>query len=75
MMLGYYFVLALPMLLVVPLAAYRSLECEIDDGTLELLSITSLSPWQIVLGKLASAMLQMMLYFVVLFPCIAYAYT
>ena len=75
MMLGYYFVLALPMLLVVPLAAYRSLEGEIDDGTLELLSITALSPKQIVLGKLASAMLQMLLYFVVLFPCVSYAYT
>ncbi len=63
------------MLLVVPLAAYRSLEGEIDDGTLELLSITTLSPWQIVLGKLASAMLQMVLYYVALFPCVAYAYT
>src|SRR6056297_2374663 len=75
MMIGYYLVLALPMLLVVPLAAYRSLEAEIDDGTLELLSITALSPWQIVLGKLASASLQMMLYLVALFPCMAYAYT
>ena len=63
------------MLMVVPLAAYRSLEVEIDDGTLELLSITSLSAWQIVLGKLASATLQMMLYFIALFPCVAYAYT
>jgi ABC-type transport system involved in multi-copper enzyme maturation permease subunit len=75
MLIGYYAVLALPMLLVVPLAAYRSLEGEIDDGTLELLSITTLSPWQIVLGKLASAMLQMALYFVALVPCVAYAYT
>ncbi len=75
MLIGYYIVLALPMLLVVPLAAYRSLEGEIDDGTLELLSITTLTPWQIVLGKLASAMLQMVLYFVALFPCVAYAYT
>ncbi|MEO1614626.1 MAG: ABC transporter permease, partial [Planctomycetota bacterium] len=75
MMTGYYVVLALPMLLVVPLAAYRSLESEIDDGTLELLSITALSPWQIVLGKLASASLQMLLYFITLFPCLAYAYT
>jgi ABC-type transport system involved in multi-copper enzyme maturation permease subunit len=75
MMIGYYVVLALPMLLVVPLAAYRSLESEIDDGTLELLSITALSPWQIVIGKLASASLQMLLYFVTLFPCLAYAYT
>lgn len=75
MLIGYYAVLALPMLLVVPLAAYRSLEGEIDDGTLELLSITALSPWQIVLGKLASAVLQMLMYFVALFPCVAYAYT
>jgi len=75
MLVGYYVVLAVPMLLVVPLAAYRSLEAEIDDGTLELLSITALSPWQIVLGKLASASLQMMLYLVALFPCVAYAYT
>ena len=75
LLIGYYVVLAVPMLLVVPLAGYRSLEGEIDDGTLELLSITALSPWQIVLGKLASASLQMLLYFVVLFPCVAYAYT
>ncbi|MEE2936581.1 MAG: ABC transporter permease subunit, partial [Planctomycetota bacterium] len=75
LLIGYYVVLAIPMLLVVPLAAYRSLEGEIDDGTLELLSISTLSPWQIVLGKLASAMLQMVLYYVALFPCVAYAYT
>ncbi len=75
LLIGYYVVLAIPMLMVVPLAAYRSLEGEIDDGTLELLSITALSPWHIVLGKLASASLQMVLYFVALFPCVAYAYT
>lgn len=75
MLTGYYFVLAVPMLLVVPLAAYRSLEGEVDDGTLELLTITSLSPRQIVTGKLASAALQMLLYFVALFPCVAFAYT
>ncbi|MEM9645237.1 MAG: ABC transporter permease [Planctomycetota bacterium] len=75
MLVGYYVVLAVPMLLVVPLAAYRSLESEIDDGTLELLSISVLSPWQIVLGKLSSAALQMTLYFVALFPCVAFAYT
>ncbi|MEM1227310.1 MAG: ABC transporter permease [Planctomycetota bacterium] len=75
LLIGYYVLLAIPMLLIVPLAAYRSLEAEIDDGTLELLSITTLSPWQIVLGKLASACLQILLYLVTLFPCVAYAYT
>jgi len=75
LLIGYYLLLALPMMLIVPLAAYRSLEAEMDDGTLELLSITALSPWQIVLGKLGSASLQMLVYLVTLFPCVAYAYT
>lgn len=75
MLIGYYLLLAVPMLMVVPLAAYRSLESEVDEGTLDLLSITSLSPMQIITGKLASAALQMMLYLVVLFPSVAYAYT
>ena len=75
LLLGYYAVLAIPMLMVVPLAAYRSLEVEIDDGTFELLSISTLSPWQIVLGKLASSLLQILLYFVVLLPCMSYAYS
>lgn len=71
---GYYFLLAVPMLFVVPLAAYRSLAAEIDDGTLELLRVTTLTPMQIVVGKLCSALLQMMIYFVTLIPCVAYAY-
>lgn len=75
MLIGYYLLLAVPMLMVVPLAAYRSLESEVDEGTLDLLSITSLTPMQIITGKLASAALQMMLYLVVLFPSVAYAYT
>jgi len=75
LLVGYYFLLAVPMLFVVPLAAYRSLAAEIDDGTLELLRVTTLSPMQIVVGKLCSAMLQMMLYFVALIPCVAYAYS
>lgn len=71
---GYYFVLAIPMLVVVPIAAHRSLASEVDDGTLDLLTVTNLSPLQIIFGKLASASLQMMLYFVVLLPCVAFAY-
>lgn len=74
LLLGYYFVLAVPMMFVVPLAAYRSLASEIDDGTLELLRVTTLSPMELVMGKLCSALVQMMLYFVALVPCVAYAY-
>ncbi|WP_164103770.1 ABC transporter permease [Candidatus Laterigemmans baculatus] len=74
MLVGYYLVLAVPMLLVVPLAAHRSLAAEVDDGTLDLLSVTNLSPLQIITGKLASGGLQMMLYFVALMPCVAFCY-
>ncbi|MEL6896444.1 MAG: ABC transporter permease, partial [Planctomycetota bacterium] len=75
MLTGYFLVLAVPMLLIVPLFANRSLASELDDGTLELLSISTLTPRQIVLGKLASAIMQMALYFVALSPCVAFAYT
>lgn len=71
---GYYVVLSIPLLIVVPYAAFRSLAAECEDGTYELLSITSLSAGQIVLGKLGSAILQMMVYYSALAPCIAFTY-
>lgn len=74
MMGGYYFLLAIPMLAMVPLAAYRSLAAELEDGTFEMLSITQLSAVRIVTGKLGSAVLQMMIYFAVLVPCFAFCY-
>ncbi|MEX0825019.1 MAG: hypothetical protein WD119_02580, partial [Pirellulaceae bacterium] len=74
MLAGYYFVLAVPMLAMVPLAAHRSLASEIDDGTFEMLSITRLSALGIVMGKLNSAVLQMMVYFAALVPCLAFSY-
>ncbi len=74
MLIGYYWVLAFPLLVIVPFSAYRSLAAEREDGTFELLSITSLSARQIVGGKLGSALLQMMVYFSALSPCIAFTY-
>jgi len=74
MLLGYYFVLAAPVLIVVPFSAYRSLASEREDGTFELLSITTLGSRQIVTGKLGSAMLQMVVYYSALAPCIAFTY-
>lgn len=71
---GYYFVLAIPMIGMVPLAAYRSLASEIDDDTFEMLIITKLSAMRIVIGKLHSAMLQMMIYFAAIVPCLAFSY-
>ena len=74
MLTGYYVVLAVPLLLIVPFVAFRSLAAEREDGTYELLSITTLSSRQIVTGKLGSAILQMLVYYSALSPCIAFTY-
>lgn len=74
MLIGYFFILTVPMLLIVPFSAYRSLAGEREDGTFELLSITTLSARQIVTGKLGSALLQMLVYYSALSPCIAFTY-
>jgi ABC-type transport system involved in multi-copper enzyme maturation permease subunit len=71
---GYYVILTVPMLLIVPFSAYRSLAGEREDGTYELLSITTLTARQIVTGKLGSAVLQMLVYYSALSPCIAFTY-
>lgn len=74
MFLGYYVILAIPLLVVVPFGAFRSLASEREDGTYELLSITTLSPRQIVSGKLGSAVLQMLVYLSAVAPCLAFTY-
>ncbi|MCY2989725.1 MAG: ABC transporter permease, partial [Planctomycetota bacterium] len=74
MLIGFHIVLTVPLLLIVPFSAYRSLSCEREDGTYELLSITTLSSRQIVTGKLGSALLQMLIYYSALAPCIAFTY-
>lgn len=63
MLVGYYLILAVPLLIVVPYASFRSLAAELEDGTFDLLSITALSARQIVTGKLGSSVLQMMVYY------------
>lgn len=74
MLYGYFLVLAVPLLVVVPFSAFRSLASEREDGTYELISITALNARQIVTGKLGSAVLQMMVYFSALAPCVAFTY-
>ncbi|MCA9145697.1 MAG: hypothetical protein H6821_07145 [Planctomycetaceae bacterium] len=74
MLSGYFIILTIPVLVIVPFSAFRSLAAEREDGTFELLSITALSSRQIVTGKLGSAMLQMLVYYSALAPCIAFTY-
>ena len=74
MLLGYFVIALLPLILVVPFATYRSLAAEREDGTYELLSITDMRPWQVVLGKLSGAILQIAIYLSALSPCLAITY-
>lgn len=74
MFIGYYVILAFPLLIIVPFGAFRSLASEQEDRTYELLSITALSPRQIVSGKLGSAVLQMLIYLSAISPCLAFTY-
>ena len=71
---AYYFILAFPLLVVVPFSAFRSLAAEREDNTYDLLSITALRPRQIVGGKLGSAVAQMAVYFSAITPCLAFTY-
>ena len=71
---GYYFILSLPLLVVVPFGAFRSLAAEREDNTYDLLSITTLGPRQIIGGKLTSAVVQMVMYYSAITPCLAFTY-
>ena len=54
MLVGYYWVLCFPLLVIVPFSAFRSLSGEREDGTFDLVSITTMRPRQIAGGKLGS---------------------
>ncbi|MBN2021408.1 MAG: hypothetical protein JW809_01320 [Pirellulales bacterium] len=74
MFFGYFVILAIPLLVVVPFSAFRSLAAEQESRTFELLSITAMSPRQIIAGKLGSALLQMSIYLSAVSPCLAFTY-
>lgn len=69
---GYLVILGLPLIVIVPFSAFRSLMREYEDGTIQLVSITTMNPYQIVIGKLSTAMLQMAIYLSVVAPCVAF---
>jgi hypothetical protein len=74
MLWWYYAILAFPLAVVVPFAAFRSLAAEREDNTYDLVSITTLKPWQIISGKLGSSIVQMAVYFSAITPCVAFTY-
>jgi ABC-type Na+ efflux pump permease subunit len=60
-------------LVLIPFGCYRSLLAEREQTTFELLSITSLSPRQVIWGKLLSAGLQMFIFYSAIAPFVAAA--
>jgi hypothetical protein len=69
----FYVVLAVATVLVVPFTAFRSLQSERELNTYELLNVTTLSPRQIVWGKLFSALVQLFIFYSAITPFIAFA--
>ncbi len=74
LLFAFFIVLGFPLGIVIPFSAYRSVAKEFEDGTIELISITTMKPYQIIAGKFGSAILQMLVYLAVLAPCILFTY-
>ena len=74
LLMAYLVIMGLPLMIIVPLSVFQSLASEQNDGTLQLISITTMKPLQIVLGKLGSAALQIVIYMSVLAPCVTFTY-
>ena len=74
MLCGFLWILGLPLVLIIPYTTYRSLAQEYEDGTIDMVLITTMKPYQIIAGKLGSAMLQVLIYMSVLAPCISFCY-
>lgn len=73
MFFGWYVaVLGFATLFIVPFGAFRSMLNERDQNTFELLSISTLSPRQIVSGKLLSSLVQVFIYYSAIAPFIAF---
>ncbi len=71
---GYLCILGFPLGVVLPLSAFRSMAREFDEDTIQLISITTMSARRIVLGKLGSAVLQLVVYLAAVVPCTAFSY-
>ncbi|HUP77998.1 MAG TPA: hypothetical protein VM260_05490 [Pirellula sp.] len=74
LLIGYVIILIVPALIVIPQSTFRSMASELEDGTFETLSLSTLSPRHILVGKLSVSALQLIVYLSVIAPCIALTY-
>ncbi len=70
--LSFFYVLGVAIFVVVPTFAFRSLIAEREDNTWDVLSISTLSPRQIVIGKMLNSVVQLFLYYSAIAPFIAF---
>lgn len=68
----YFYILSFAVIILIPFGCYRSLLAEREQTTFELLSITALSPRQVIWGKLLSAGLQLFIFYSAIAPFIAF---
>lgn len=66
--------LSIACIVLVPVGAFQSLSSEWEEGTWDLLEMSSLRPWRIVTGKLLAAGIQCLLYFVGLAPFLVFCF-
>lgn len=71
--IGFYIALAVATLLIVPFGAYKSLQAERDFNTFEILSVSTITPQQIVRGRLLSALVQCLIFYSAITPFMAFA--
>ncbi|TWT66308.1 hypothetical protein Pla123a_47020 [Posidoniimonas polymericola] len=70
----YAWILSFPLLVVAPFSAFRSLASEQEENTRDVLTVSALSPYQVINGKLGSSALQVAMYLSAMAPCLAFAY-
>ena len=73
--IGFYVALAVATLLIVPFGSYKSLQAERDFNTFEILSVTTITPQQIVRGRLLSSFVQCLIFYSAITPFMAFAST
>ena len=73
--IGFYVALAVATLLIVPFGAFKSLQAERDFNTFEILSVTTITPQQIVRGRLFSSFVQCLIFYSAITPFMAFAST
>ncbi len=70
----FWFLIALPLLFLMPVRGFSALHAEIKSGTLELVFLTHLSAWRIAVGKWTALMVQTLLVVCAILPYVLLRY-